>query len=320
MQVEVMTSHIAVVMYNLGGPCCQQGVKPFLINLFKDPAIIALPNPFRTLLAHFIAYRRTPKASSIYAQMGGSSTILPETYNQAIALEKALGKGYKVFTYMRYTYPGIDDVLNDIKLYSPEKIVLVPLYPQYSTTTTESSINEWNAETKRFGISTKTSTILSYQSNRYFISAYAELLSEVYKEAAKIDKPVILFSAHGIPLSRVKNGDPYETHVNESVGAVVNEIGINNIEYELCYQSKVGLLEWLTPATDKLVEKYSKEGRVIIVVPISFVSEHSETLVELDIQYKELAITHGAKAYFRVPTVGTHPLYIKCLKELVINA
>lgn len=319
MTIEVMM-RTAVVIYNLGGPCCMKAVEPFLFNLFKDPAIISLPNPFRFLLAKFISSRRTSKASAIYEQMGGGSTILPETYNQAMALEKALGLEYKVFTYMRYTYPMISDVLDDIELYKPDKIVLLPLYPQYSTTTTASSIKEWNEETIKRGLKTEVSSILSYQTHEGFISAYAQLLEGVYKEAAVIGKPVILFSAHGIPTSRIKAGDPYEKHVNESVAAIISKADLRDVEAEVCYQSKVGRLEWLLPATDQLIEKYSKENRVIIVVPVSFVSEHSETLVELDIQYKELAESHGAMAYFRVPTVGTHPLYIKCLRELVTNA
>lgn len=297
-----------------------QEVEPFLLNLFKDPAIISLPNPFRFLLASFISHRRAPKAQAIYEQMGGGSTILPQTYKQAAALEQALGSEYKVFTYMRYTYPRINDVLDGIELYNPQKIVLLPLYPQYSTTTTASSIKEWEEEARKRGITTKTASVISYHVGGGFVSAYAGLLKDVYKEAAAIGKPVVLFSAHGIPENRVRGGDPYERQVNESVSAILASAALGDVEYQVCYQSKVGRLKWLEPATDKLIERYAKESRVIIVLPVSFVSEHSETLVELDIQYKELAEKYGAMAYFRVPTVGVHPLYMQCLKELVVNA
>lgn len=308
---------IAIVIYNLGGPCCMRAVRPFLYNLFYDPAIINLPKPLRFLLAKLISYRRTPKASAIYAQMGGQSPILQETYKQALALEEALGNGYKVFTYMRYTYPRINDVLDNIKLHNPDKIVLLPLYPQYSTTTTKSSIREWEAETKRQDINFETYSILSYETNDKFIKAYAQLLAGSYKQASKLGKPIILFSAHGIPLNRIESGDPYEKHVTASVDRIIKETALSKVEYEVCYQSKVGPLKWLAPTTNALIEKYSKENRVIIVLPVSFVSEHSETLVELDIQYKDLAKKHGAKAYFRVPTIGTHPLFIECLKDLI---
>jgi ferrochelatase len=307
---------IAVVIYNLGGPCCIKAVKPFLYNLFCDPAIIKLPKVLRIPLANLISRCRSSKASAIYEQMGGGSPILLETYKQALALEKKLGDEYKVFIYMRYTYPKINDVLDNIEQYKPDKIVLLPLYPQYSTTTTESSLREWEAETTKLGMEIDTYSILSYETNSGFIGAYRELLANIYEEASHLGKPIVLFSAHGIPLNRIKMGDPYERQVNDSVRKVITEMPYTDIEYEVCYQSKVGPLKWLAPATCELIEKYSKEKRVIIVLPISFVSEHSETLVELDIQYKELALKHGAKAYFRVPTVGIHLLYIKSLKDL----
>ncbi|MCE2991716.1 MAG: ferrochelatase [Candidatus Jidaibacter sp.] len=309
----------AVVLYNLGGPCCMQGVKPFLFNLFNDPAIISAPNPIRLMLAKFISWRRNPKASDIYRQIGGGSPILPETYAQAAALQKELGGNYKVFTYMRYSYPLINDVLDEIELYNPKKIILLPLYPQYSTTTTESSIKEWQEETAKRGINIPTKNILSYEDHENFIQAYTNLLAKTYGQAEKVGKPVVLFSAHGIPLNRVTSGDPYEKHVNASVKSIVEKLGIKDLEYNVCYQSKVGPLKWLEPSTENLIHKYSAQGRVLIVLPISFVSEHSETLVELDIQYKELATSLGAKAYFRVPTVSVHPLYIDCLKSLVME-
>ncbi|MDF3047242.1 MAG: hemH [Candidatus Midichloriaceae bacterium] len=309
----------AVVLYNLGGPCCMQGVKPFLFNLFNDAAIISAPNPIRLMLAKFISWHRDSKASDIYKQIGGGSPILPETYAQATALQNELGAGYKVFTYMRYSYPFIHDVLDEIELYKPQRIILLPLYPQYSTTTTESSIKEWQEEVLKRGINIPTKSILSYEDHPDFVQAYTNLLAKTYNEAEKFGKPVVLFSAHGIPLNRVTGGDPYKKHVNASVNSIAQKLGILDLEYKVCYQSKIGPLKWLEPSTEDLIHKYSKENRVIIVLPVSFVSEHSETLVELDIQYKELATSLGAKAYFRVPTVSVHPLYIDCLKSLVME-
>lgn len=308
----------AVIIYNLGGPCCTQAIQPFLFNLFNDPAIISLPNPFRGWLAKFISSRRMKKASKIYDKMGGGSPILPETYSQAKALEESLSTEgeYKVFVYMRYSYPDIQDTINAVEMYKPDRIITVPLYPQYSTTTTESSITQWDQESTKSTLP-KATHIVSYETNEHFINAYTDLLLKAYKPV-KAKNPIILFSAHGIPLNRVAKGDPYEKHVNLSTKAIMQNLP--DAEYLVCYQSKVGPLKWLGPSTEESIEKYSEAKRSIILVPVSFVSEHSETLVELDIDYKELATSHGAESYIRVPTVRTHPEYIKCLKQLVLEA
>lgn len=306
----------AVVIYNLGGPCCNTGIQPFLFNLFNDPAIISLPNPFRGWLAKFISSRRMEKATKIYNKIGGGSPILQETYDQASALQKELDKAgdYKVFVYMRYSYPEIPDVVDAVNLYNPDRIITLPLYPQYSTTTTTSSIKQWDEYTG----GNKTVHIHSYETHPDFVNAYKELLLVEY-EKVKDKNPVILFSAHGIPQNRVDKGDPYEKHVNASSNAIIEAAGLKSVEHVVCYQSKVGPLKWLTPATDKVIEQYAKDGRAIILLPVSFVSEHSETLVELDMDYKDMALELGAASYNRVSTVRTNKEYIKCLKDLVLK-
>lgn len=311
----------AVIIYNLGGPCCTSNIKPFLFNLFYDPYIISLPNPFRYGLAKLISSSRESKASAIYAYMGGKSPILEQTYAQSAALEKALSVHgeYKVFVYMRYTYPFIQDVFEQLELFKPDHVILLPLYPQYSTTTTESSINLWKDKSKKEGVNTKTSYIESYETHPSFIKSYSDLLKNIIPDAKKLAKPLVLFSAHGIPLIKVKKGDPYQKHVELSVNAVMQEIGDESLEYKVCYQSKVGPMEWLGPPTDTCIVEAAKAGRSIIIVPISFVSEHSETLVELDIQYKELAMENGAKGYFRVPACGIDASYIECLKQITLE-
>ena len=294
--------------------------------MFNDKAIINLPNPFRYLLAKLISFTRNGKATKIYEQLGGGSPILPLTYDQASALERALTTegDYKVFTYMRYSYPGIDDVIAKVKAYNPEQIVLLPLYPQYSTTTSASSISQWHQEGEKHAIAAKTHSILSYEDNDDFAAAYADLLVIEYRRAAEHAKDkeaevILLFSAHGIPLNRIEAGDPYQLHVEKSVVAIMQKANLPKLEYKICYQSKVGPLKWLEPSAEVMVEKYAIEKRVLIVLPVAFVSEHSETLVELDIQYRELALEKGAKGYFRVPAVGTHPKFIDCLKGLVLS-
>jgi protoporphyrin/coproporphyrin ferrochelatase len=307
----------AVVIYNLGGPCCNRGIQPFLFNLFNDPAIISLPNPFRGWLAKFISSRRMEKATKIYNKIGGGSPILQETYDQASALQKELDKSgdYKVFVYMRYSYPEITDVVDAVNLYNPDRIITLPLYPQYSTTTTTSSIKQWDEYTG----GNKTVHIQSYETHPDFVNAYKDLLLVEY-EKVKDKNPVILFSAHGIPQNRVDKGDPYEKHVNASSNAIIEAAGLKSVEHVVCYQSKVGPLKWLTPATDKVIEQYAKDDRAIILLPVSFVSEHSETLVELDMDYKDMALELGAASYNRVPTVRTNKEYIKCLKDLALKA
>ena len=314
---------IAVVLYNLGGPCCGSQVQPFLFNLFYDRAIIALPNPFRYLLANLISSRRKEKAQGIYNQLGGGSPILAETYAQSVALENALSGHedyqFETFVYMRYAYPFFEDVASNVQKFDPDEIILLPLYPQYSTTTTKSSIDLWKLHESDFGFDTKTKYVYSYETEPNFIKSYAELLRSQLKKAKELGKPIVFFSAHGIPLNRIQKGDPYQKHVEASVAHIIKHFEKDEFDYVICYQSKVGPLKWLTPATEQCILEAAQANRSIVVVPVSFVSEHSETLVELDIQYKDLALENGAKGYFRVPASGIEPSYIECLKQVVLK-
>ncbi|MFN8833547.1 MAG: ferrochelatase [Alphaproteobacteria bacterium] len=314
---------IAVVLYNLGGPCCGAQVKPFLFNLFYDRAIISLPNPFRYFLANLISSSRREKAQGIYNQIGGGSPILAETYAQSIALKQALSSHaeyhFETFVYMRYAYPFFEDVASSVQKFDPDEIILLPLYPQYSTTTTKSSIDLWQENATIFGFDDKTKYITSYETEPNFVKSYAELLKPQLDEAKKLGRPIVLFSAHGIPLNRIQKGDPYQKHVEASVAEILKHLNQDEFDYLVCYQSKVGPLKWLAPPTEDCILEAAKENRSIVVVPVSFVSEHSETLVELDIQYKELALENGAKGYFRVPASGIEPHYIECLKQVVLK-
>lgn len=315
---------VAVVIYNLGGPCCLESVRGFLFNLFNDPAIIKLPYILRFLLAKLISWRREHKATEIYKKMGGGSPILRQTYDQANALEKALNSGlekeyeFSVHVCMRYSYPRASDVLDSLLLGSYEKVVLLSLYPQYSTTTTSSSIQDFKKALEESGMAVDFASIESYPDHPLFLASYAKLLKASLDQALKIAQdPIVLFSAHGIPMNRIEAGDPYQKHVERSAYGVMEHLGMKDVEWIICYQSKVGPLKWLEPATDAMIEHYARQNRAIVVVPIAFVSEHSETLVELDMDYKELAEQSGCKAYLRVPAVYIDDSYIECLKELV---
>jgi protoporphyrin/coproporphyrin ferrochelatase len=307
----------AIVLFNLGGPDNLDAVKPFLFNLFNDKAIIGLPQPLRYLVAKLISTRRAPFAKDIYSQMGGKSPILELTNQQAQALEKELlptGE-YKVFVAMRYWKPFTKDVVDQVKDYNPDKVILLPLYPQYSTTTSGSSFKEWYKQAKIKGLEVAHHNICCYPFDTHFIDAHIQAIQPIYKEAEKHGKPRILFSAHGLPQKIIDKGDPYQWQVEKTVSKIMAKLG--NYDFVICYQSRVGPLKWITPSTNDEIARAGKDGVPIVVVPIAFVSEHSETLVELDIEYKHLADVNGVPKYLRVPALATAPEFIKSLAWLV---
>ncbi|MGH6893221.1 MAG: ferrochelatase [Dongiaceae bacterium] len=317
-----MTSRTAIVLFNLGGPDSLDAVRPFLFNLFDDPAIIRVPALPRGMLAAFIAWRRAPTARSIYAQMGGRSPIQANTEAQARALEQALGGAgeVKAFIAMRYWHPMTAETVARVKEYAPTQVILLPLYPQFSTTTTASSYKLWGEEAARQGLNAPQRLVCCYPTEPGLVTASAELVQQGMARAkAEVPqaKPLIVFSAHGLPKKIAADGDPYVAQVKAGAGALAARLGLAAGDWIVCYQSRVGPLEWVGPATDAVIAQAAKDQRAIVVFPIAFVSEHSETLVELDIEYRHLAERHGAAAYVRVPTVSTHPAFIAGLAALV---
>ena len=319
-------SKLAVVLLNLGGPDSPEAVEPFLYNLFSDPAIIRLPQPLRWALARLIARRRAPVARAIYAHLGGGSPLLANTQAQARALELSLaGEGIeaKVFIAMRYWSPFSPETAREVAGYGPDEVVLLPLYPQYSTTTTESSVAAWNKAAAAVGLTAPTRAVCCYPAEEGFIAALAELTRAGLAEAGRRQpavKPQIIFTAHGLPVKIAKSGDPYVERVDATCRALVAALGLEGEDWELGFQSRVGPLEWVGPGTDELIVAAAEAKRPILLVPVAFVSEHSETLVELDIEYRKLATEHGAGIYIRVPVVGTHPAFIAGLARSVAAA
>jgi ferrochelatase len=309
-------SKTAVVLLNLGGPNSPEEIQPFLFSLFSDPAIIGLPQPFRGFLARFISSRRTPEASEIYGHLGGRSPLLANTQAQASALEARLGSGYRVFVAMRHGAPRTEEAVRLVEEYSPDRVILLPLYPQLSTTTTSSSFSEWH---RLYRGQAPVDEICCYPNARGFIKAYAELILRSYQRAEKYGKPRVLLTAHGLPQKTIKRGDPYQFQVEQTAAEIIKACGVQDMDVVVCYQSRVGPLKWIEPYTDVEIKRAAQEGKPLVIAPISFVSEHSETLVELDIEYKELADNHGCPAYERVPAVGTHPGFIGALAELVLS-
>lgn len=306
----------AVVLFNLGGPDRLSSVKPFLFNLFNDPAILTLPQPFRYLLAKWISFKRTHEACEIYSKLSGKSPLLENTQAQANALETQLGEKYKVFVCMRYWHPMTQEVVKAVKYYNPNRVVLLPLYPQFSTTTTGSSYTEWKKIANLYHLDKPTHLIGCYPEDPGFISAVTTLVSDNLKKL-KSPKVRLLFSAHGLPQKIIDSGDPYRWHVEQTVKAVLSFLPEKNFEAITCYQSRVGRLEWIKPYTDLEIIRAGQEGYAVVIVPIAFVSEHSETLVEIGMQYKDLAEKNGVPEYLSVPTVSLQKTFIQGLANLV---
>jgi protoporphyrin/coproporphyrin ferrochelatase len=314
---------LGIVLFNLGGPDSPEAVEPFLRNLFSDPAIISLPGILRLPLARFIARRRAPVAQRIYAHIGGRSPILEETQSQARALEAALdrpGLEVKAVVAMRCWHPFSDEAAGTLKHFAPDRIVLLPLYPQFSTSTSASSFKDWDRAAGKAGLVSPATRVCCYLGNKGFITALAG------KVQAAMENPVpgvsyrLLLSAHGLPKRTIARGDPYQWQVERTARALVDSLGITDLDWSVCYQSRVGPLKWLEPSTDAEIRRAGQDGKGVVVVPIAFVSEHSETLVELDIEYGKLAREAGVPDYRRAATVGADPAFIAGLSGLAEKA
>jgi protoporphyrin/coproporphyrin ferrochelatase len=236
MKIIAPNKKTAIVLFNLGGPDGPEAVQPFLFNLFNDPAIIGLPNPFRRLLAGLISRKRAPTAQKIYEEIGGKSPIMENTVAQANALEASLsGHGeVKVFIAMRYWHPMADAVAKEVKDFAPDHIILLPLYPQFSTTTTGSSFKDWRRAAAAINLNAPTTEICCYPAQADFISAQAALIRTYYDEAKQFGAPRILFSAHGLPEKIIKRGDPYQMQVEMTTQAVLKTLDIEGVDYVNC--------------------------------------------------------------------------------------
>lgn len=312
-------SKTAVVIYNLGGPDSPEAVRPFLKNLFSDPNILRVPGPVRWFLARFISWRRAPVAQEIYAQIGGRSPILPETEKQRDALQAVLGDDYRVFVSMRYWHPFADETAREVAAWEPDRVILLPLYPQFSTTTTQSFTQAWYPAAADAGISVPTAEICCWPEADGFIDAVARATEAAIARLPDGTPYRILFSAHGLPKKIVEGGDPYASHVERTSAAALARLTNPVADHVVCYQSRVGPLEWLQPYTEDEISKAGAAGIALVVVPVAFVSEHSETLVELDIEYAELAAEAGVPHYVRAPTVNADSAFIETLAGIVKN-
>ena len=320
-----MSERVAVVLCNLGGPDSLEAVRPFLFNLFSDPDIFRLPLGWLTQrpFASLVARRRTPSATEGYAAIGGKSPILDNTRAQAEALRRELKEheDTDVHVCMRYWHPLTSEVVAELKEKNYARILLLPLYPQYSITTTGSSYNEFQRQCERQHYRPVVTLIRQWYDQPDYLGAIVEtLLAEGRKfpdpDPARIE---LLISAHGLPRKIVDGGDPYERQIRATYDAVCAQL--NWPHTTLCYQSRVGPLEWLRPYTDDVIrDKAAAGAKQMLVYPIAFVSDHVETLYELGITYAGLARAQGIPHYRVVPALNTHPRFIAALKSLVLNA
>jgi len=312
-------TRLAVVLFNLGGPDGPSAVRPFLANLFRDPAIIGLPAIARWPLAELISRTREKTAQANYAIMGGGSPLLPETRVQAAALEAALAAPdveAKVFIAMRYWKPFAAETAREVAAFAPDEIVLLPLYPQYSTTTTGSSVKDW-ANTYRG--SGRTRTICCYPTAAGLVAAHAQAIREVWQAAGAPADLRLLFSAHGLPQKIVDAGDPYRAQIEATAAAIAAQLPELS-DWRVSFQSRVGPMKWLTPATDAEILRAGADGKGVLIAPIAFVSEHVETLVELDHEYAHLAREAGVAPYLRARTPGVRESFIATLAQATRDA
>lgn len=325
---------VAVVLFQLGGPDSLETVQPFLYNLFCDPDILDLPlgGLFRKPLAWYIAKKRWEHAALGYKATGNHSPILPLTQRQARALEDAL-RPYvepQVVIAMRYWHPLTDAAAREVQEAAPEEIVLLPLYPQFSFTTTGSSLNEWDRVFR--GNGRPVHVVRQYHTHPLLVESFVERIVRSlghfrrppHRESADVH---LVFSAHSVPLSFIERGDPYRRQVEETVKLVV-ERGRQSAPkghwpagHTLCYQSKVGRQRWLSPSLTETIPKLVAAGvKRTLVVPIAFVSEHVETLHEINQEGRELASQCGIEQFEMMPALGDAPVFIAALATQVLEA
>jgi ferrochelatase len=310
---------LAIVLFNLGGPDGPAAVRPFLNNLFKDPAIIGAPSLIRLPLAWWISSRREKAAQANYNLMGGRSPLLPETQAQAAALEAEVKRQApdveaRCFISMRYWKPFAAEAAKQVAAFSPDEIVLLPLYPQYSTTTSASSLRDWARTYKGPG---RVRTICCYPTLEGFVEANAEAIRQAWEAGGSPSNLRLLFSAHGLPQKVVDAGDPYEDQVRATAAAIAARLP-QFPDWRVSFQSRVGPLKWLEPATDDEVRRAGAEGKGLLVCPLAFVSEHVETLVELDHEYAHLAAEVGCAPYLRARTAGVREAFISGMAEAAL--
>lgn len=316
-----MTEKTALLLLQMGGPDSIAAVEPFLMNLFTDRDIIKIgPSFLQPFIARRIVKKRAPKVAEYYRQIGGKSPIRELTDAQGKGLQELLGQDYRYFVAMRYSRPSTLEALAAIKKEGIKRIVAVSLYPHYSRATTGSSVNELHRVLKQAGNQFEIVCIDRFYDHPLYIQALTEKVREGLANFPDPGEVQIVFSAHSLPQSFIDEGDPYLGHIQETVRLVMEQLN-GTSPHHLCFQSKASPVKWLEPSTEATLKRLAGEGRKnVLMVPLSFVSDHIETLHEIDIQYAEEAAGLGITCFMRSPSLNSSPLFLECLADLVRKA
>ena len=315
---------LGVVLFQLGGPDSLDAVEPFLYNLFLDPDIIDFPlaRIGRPALAKLLSVTRAKKVKKGYAAIGGKSPIVEWTARQARALEHALRPSLdaRVVVAMRYWHPFTEEALQELEKSACAELILLPLYPQYSRTTTGSSLNEWNRRLPVSKLSDAPARVIrEFHNHPSYIASLVEQIETTLRRFVAPKNVHLIFSAHGLPVSVIQEGDPYQEQVEETTRLVM-ERGRWNLPRTVCYQSQVGSGRWLQPSIHEVVSRLAGQGaRDLLIVPVSFVSDHIETLQEIDREVREEALQAGVRQFEMMPGLNDSSRFIGALAEMVLE-
>jgi ferrochelatase len=307
----------AVMLLQMGGPDSLDAIEPFLFNLFSDRDIISIGPAFmQPTIARFISRRRARKVREYYRQIGGKSPIRELTEQQASELEKVLGDGYRCFVAMRYSHPDTSEALTAIRQEGIDNIIALSLYPHYSRATVGSSINELERVLSKSQSKFDLTYIRQFYDNPSYIASLSEKIEKGLAGFADRSNVQLLFSAHGLPQSFIDSGDPYLDHIQSTVRLTMERFG--GVSHHLSFQSRAGPVKWLEPSTEATISELATSGcKQLLMVPLSFVSDHIETLYEIDIQYRYEATSKGVTDFRRIEALNSSPAFIACLAELV---
>ncbi len=311
---------VALILLNMGGPDSLEAVEPFLYNLFSDRELIQLPaggllqKPFAKLISHF----RAKKVVENYRMIGGKSPLLEWTRKQAEGIAARLGDRFRPFVIMRYWQPRAEDVLAQIKAEGIHTAVVLSMYPHYTRATTGSSVNDFRAAVAKVHPELEYQLIEEWYDWPGYIEALANRVNEgldTFHDLLR-DDVQILFSAHALPQKFIDRGDPYQKQVEATVEATMRRVGY--YDWSIAYQSRSGPVKWMTPGTDEMIDKFAAVGhRALMLVPVSFVSDHIETLEEIDIEYRERATSQGITHFHRSPSLNDHDDFLSAMADLV---
>lgn len=316
-----MSDKTALLLLQMGGPDSIAAVEPFLLNLFTDRDIIKMGPAFlQPFIARRVVKKRAPKVEGYYQQIGGKSPIRELTDAQAQGLQRLLGPEFEAFVAMRYSRPSTLEALGAIKRAGISRVVAVSLYPHYSRATTGSSVNEVNRILKESKARFELTFVDRFYDHPLYIEALAEKVTEGLAQFPERAEVEIVFSAHSLPQSFIDAGDPYLDHIKETVRLVMERVGAG-VSHQLSFQSKAGPVKWLEPSTEEMLQTLAARKRTnLLMVPLSFVSDHIETLYEIDIQYAEEARGLGIERFVRSESLNSSPLFLACLADLVRKA